>query len=159
MCVSAHGHPPHWLGACVHAVQVHVATCASLPNFRFPFALGIAGRRADVCHAADADELFEVLGDELGPVVGDDPKMFVGTTFLGALQDRFHVGLGHRLPDFPMHGEAAVTVQHAAQVIERAGLATDPGDGGFSGDAGFGLPVADVIDDGVAGVVGNPTTV
>ena len=35
---------------------------------------GIVGRCPDVCHARNADELFEVLGHELRAVVGDDPR-------------------------------------------------------------------------------------
>ena len=32
-----------------------------------------------------------------------------------------HVGLGHRLADLPVDDVAAAAVQHAAQVVERAG--------------------------------------
>ena len=39
---------------------------------------------------------------------------------LARLQDDLDFRLGHRLAQIPMHDEAAVAVQHAAQVVERA---------------------------------------
>jgi len=42
-------------------------------------------------------------------------------------------------------------------VVELAGGQADPGQKAASRDAGLAAPVADEIDDGVAGVVGNPT--
>ena len=39
----------------------------------FPVALGIVGASSHVAHAADAYEVLELLGDELGTVVTDDP--------------------------------------------------------------------------------------
>ena len=44
-----------------------------VPTFDFSVRLGIVGRGSHVRHARDPNELLEVLGDELGPVVGDDP--------------------------------------------------------------------------------------
>jgi len=44
------------------------AICA---NFSVRF--GIVRRGPDVCHARDPNELLEVFGDELRPIVGDDP--------------------------------------------------------------------------------------
>ena len=45
-----------------------------VPAFDFPVRLRIIGRGSHVRHARDANELLEVLGDELRPVVGDDPR-------------------------------------------------------------------------------------
>ena len=65
-------------------------------------------------HAADADELLEVLGDELGAIVGDDPRRLAWELFPGALDDRFDVGFRHALADLPVNDVAAVAVQNAA---------------------------------------------
>ena len=43
-----------------------------MPAFDLAVALRIIGRGFYVRHARDADELLEVLGDELRTVVGDD---------------------------------------------------------------------------------------
>src|SRR5262245_41170965 len=58
-------------------------------------------------HAAEADELLEVPGDELRPVVREDPGPGVGVTFAGPLDDRLDIGLGHGLPDLPVDDEPA----------------------------------------------------
>ena len=50
-------------------------------------------------HSGDADELLEVLGEELGSVVGDDPGRDTGMTLLALLDDLFDVGLGHAFAD------------------------------------------------------------
>src|SRR5262249_30229467 len=71
--------------------------------------------------AADPDELLEVPGDELRAVVGDDPRRNPGEPLPRSLHDLLHVGLGHRLAQFPMDDEAATAVEQAAQVVERAG--------------------------------------
>ena len=49
-----------------------------MPAFDLAVGLGVIGRGFDVSHAGDADELLEVLGDELGAVVGDDARRGVG---------------------------------------------------------------------------------
>jgi hypothetical protein len=36
--------------------------------------LGVVRRRLHMRHPAQADELLEILGDELQAVVGDDPR-------------------------------------------------------------------------------------
>jgi hypothetical protein len=40
----------------------------AVPALQFAVALRVGGARADVGDAGQADELFEVLGDELGPL-------------------------------------------------------------------------------------------
>lgn len=57
----------------------------AVPAFQFTVALGMVGRSADVSHAAQADELFEVLGNELGAVVGDNPGCHPREAFAGPL--------------------------------------------------------------------------
>jgi len=64
---------------------------------------------------------LEVLGDELGAVVGDDAWCGAGVRLAGTLQDDFHVGFLHFLADFPMNDEAAATVQDGAEEVKRAG--------------------------------------
>src|ERR1017187_4635020 len=44
-----------------------------VPPFDLAVRLGIVGRSSDVGHARDPNELLEVLGDELRPVIRDDP--------------------------------------------------------------------------------------
>jgi hypothetical protein len=54
-------------------------------------------------HAGEANELLEVLRDELRPVVGDHAQFLVGMHLVDPLQDALDVGLGHRLADLPVH--------------------------------------------------------
>ena len=68
---------------------------------------------------ADPDELLEVPGDELRPVVGDDPGSRFRKFLLGPLQDDLRCRPPSSLPDFPVDDVTAVTVQDAAQVVER----------------------------------------
>ena len=65
-------------------------------------------------HARDPNELLEVLGDELSPVVGDDPGPRLRMKFLGPFQDDLYVRLGHRLPQIPVDDVSAAAVQNAA---------------------------------------------
>ena len=72
-------------------------------------------------HAQQPDELLEVAGDELRAVVADDPRVLVGELLFGPLHDDLHVLLRHRSADLPMDDVAAVAVEHADEVVERAG--------------------------------------
>ncbi len=72
-------------------------------------------------HAGDADELLEVLGDELRAVVGDDAWSDAGIGFAGALDDGFHVGFLHFLADFPVDDEAAAAIEDGAEEVKGAG--------------------------------------
>ncbi len=45
--------------------------------------MGIVGRSSVVGHARDPNEFLEVFGDELRPVVGDDPGRCFRMVFLG----------------------------------------------------------------------------
>src|SRR5580692_11802773 len=72
-------------------------------------------------HAGDADELFEVLGDELGSVVGNDAWPGVGAGFAGALDDGFHVNFLYFLADFPVDDEAAAAIEDGAEEVKGAG--------------------------------------
>src|SRR5271170_6344975 len=69
-------------------------------------------------HACAADELFEVSGDKLWPVVGDDPRFCFRILLTGSLQDDFDFRFGHRFPQIPMDDRTAIAIQNAAQVIE-----------------------------------------
>ena len=69
-------------------------------------------------HARQPDELLEVFGDELRPVVGDDPWPGFRELLLGPLQDDFHIRFGHLLPDLPMDDVPAAAIQETAQVVE-----------------------------------------
>src|SRR5436190_17567587 len=72
-------------------------------------------------HAANPEELLEIPGQELGPVVGDDPRAGVGVSFACALDDRLDVGFGHARADLPVDDQSAAAVEQAAEVVERAG--------------------------------------
>ena len=92
----------------------------TVPAFDLAVALRVVRRGAGVRHAAEADELLEIPGDELGAVVGDDAGRNAGELLPRPLDDLLDIGLGHRFPDFPVDREAATAVQQAAQVVERA---------------------------------------
>ncbi len=89
--------------------------------FDLAVGLRVVGRGFDVGHAGDADELLEVLGDELGAVVGDDAWRDAGVSFAGALDDGFHVGFLHFFADFPVDDEAAAAVEDGTKEVEGAG--------------------------------------
>jgi hypothetical protein len=92
-----------------------------VPPFDFAVGLGIVGGGFDVGHAGDADEFFEVLGDELGSVVGDDARRDAGVGFAGSLDDNFDVGLLHFFADIVVDDEAAAAVEDGAEEVESAG--------------------------------------
>ena len=71
-------------------------------------------------HARDANELLEIAGNELRPIVRDDSRFRLQVFFLGSLQDHFDVSLPHRLAQLPMQEEATEPIQNATQVVERA---------------------------------------
>ncbi len=72
-------------------------------------------------HSADPNKLLEVLGDELRPVVRDDPRPLVGIPFSRPLDDRLDFGFGHALADLPVDEKAAAAIEQAAEVEEGAG--------------------------------------
>src|SRR6185437_10603710 len=72
-------------------------------------------------HSANPDELLEILGDELRPVVRDDPGPLAGEALAGPLDDRLDLGLGHALADLPVDDEPAAAIEEAAEVEEDAG--------------------------------------
>ena len=43
-------------------------------------------------HTRDANELLEVVSDELRAIVGDDSRLGFQVLFLGSLQDHFDIG-------------------------------------------------------------------
>ena len=77
--------------------------------------------------AGQSDEQHEVFGDELRTIIADDPWFRVGMVLQRPLHDNFHILFGHRFAEFPMHDGAAVTIQHARQVVERS-IDVDVGD-------------------------------
>ena len=97
--------------------------CA-VPPFNLTIALRVVRRRAHVCHAAQTDILLEVARDELRTVVGDHPRSSVRVALPGPLQDQFDLRFGYPLGDavakIPLHDTAAVPIEHATQVVERA---------------------------------------
>ena len=92
-----------------------------VPAFDLAIGLRVVGRCLDVGHAGDADELLEILGDELGSVVGDDPRPLVGPGFAGALEDGFDVFFLHFFADFVVNDVSAAAVEDGAEEVESAG--------------------------------------
>jgi len=74
-----------------------------------------------VSHAGDADEVLEVLGDELRTVVGDDAWPGVGVGLPSSLQDGLHGGFLPILADFVVDDEAAAAVEDGAEEVKGAG--------------------------------------
>lgn len=70
-------------------------------------------------HTGDTDELFEILGDELGAVIGDNPRIFIWIFFPSALEDSFDIDLLHFVSDFPVDNVTAVAVEHATEIVKR----------------------------------------
>jgi len=69
-------------------------------------------------HPADADELFEVSGNELGTIVADDPRMNARVALTSPLDDRFDVALFHLGANFPVHDRSAEATEQAAKEEE-----------------------------------------
>ena len=46
----------------------------AMPALQLAIALGIVGRGSHMRHAANSNEFLEVFGDELWPIVRDDPR-------------------------------------------------------------------------------------
>src|SRR3972149_8564503 len=89
-----------------------------MPALDLAVRLRVEGRSADVRHAREADEFFEVAGDELWPVVGDNAGPGRWEPLLGPLQDQLDVGLGHGSSDVPVNDGAAEAIEHTREVIE-----------------------------------------
>ena len=92
-----------------------------VPAFDFAVGLGIVRRSFDVGETGHADELFEVLGNELGPIVGNDPWLGFGVLFQSALDDDLYIGLGHGLAQLLVDDEAGASVEQRAEVVKRPG--------------------------------------
>ena len=88
--------------------------------FDLAVALRVIGAGADMFHAAEADEVFEVSGDELRSVIGDDSGVCVGVFFTCCLEDDFDIHFFHFFTDIPMHNAAAVAIQHGRHKVECA---------------------------------------
>jgi len=92
-----------------------------MPSLNLPVALRVKGSCSHVAHPAYTDELLEVLevlGNELGAVVGDDPGSRIRELLSCPLKNNLHIGFRHGFTNLPMHNEAAVSVQETAKVIE-----------------------------------------
>src|SRR6202040_457825 len=90
-----------------------------MPTLNLAVGLGIVRRGPHMSHARDANELLEILGQKLRPVVGDDARFCFPVALSGPLQNDLDLGFGHRLLQFPVHDLPAITVQNTAQVVKR----------------------------------------
>ena len=93
----------------------------AMPAFDLAVALRIVRRGPRMRHAADANELLEIPGNELRAIVGDNTRPGVRESFSASLNDLLDVGLGHRLAQLPVDDEPAAAIEQAAQVVEGAG--------------------------------------
>ena len=117
--IFGHG-PPGIVEGQGHFDADALALDGFVPAFDLAVGLRIIGRGFDVCHAGDADELLEVLGDELRAIVADDARPGVGVSLAGALENGFHVDFLHFLADFPVNDEAAAAIEDRAEEVKGA---------------------------------------
>jgi len=92
----------------------------TVPALYLSVALGIIGRGPHVGHAADADELLEITGDELRSVIRDDPGPCRRKTFTGSLEDDLHIRFCHPFPDFPVNDEPAGPIHDRTEIVKRS---------------------------------------
>ena len=71
--------------------------------------------------ASDPDELFEVTGNELRPIIGDNAGLNTGILLQGRLDDDFNLSLGHRATQLPMEHGSGTAIQDRTQIKEGAG--------------------------------------
>lgn len=83
-----------------------------------PVRVRVVGRGADVGHSRVANEVLEVLGDELRTVVGDEARRRVGHLFAGALEHRLDIGGGHPIAQLPVHQEPGGPVEDLGEIVE-----------------------------------------
>lgn len=69
-------------------------------------------------HPADANELLEVIADELRTVVGDHSWCFSGVQFSGSLENRFDILFRHLLADLLVHDGSRVAIDDARHVVK-----------------------------------------
>ncbi len=67
------------------------------------------------------DKGFEVLGYELGAIVGDNARAEARIGFVGALQDDLSIGFLHRGPNVPGEDGARAAIKDRAEIVEGAG--------------------------------------
>jgi hypothetical protein len=72
-----------------------------MPALNFPVRLRVIGRRPDMRHPREPDELLEVSGDELRPIIRDDPRPRLWEILARSLEDHFDLTLCHLLAQFP----------------------------------------------------------
>ncbi len=72
-------------------------------------------------HPRYPNVFFEVFGDKLRTVIGNDPWTGFGVLFPSPLQNDLDILFQHAVADFPMHDVAAVSIKNGAQVTESPG--------------------------------------
>src|SRR5580658_2413980 len=91
-----------------------------MPALQFAVGLRIIWAGQHMAGLPEPNEFLEVLGDELRPVVANDPGPGLRMLFARLLQHDLGVGFLHRLAYFPMHDITAGPVQNRAQVVKGA---------------------------------------
>jgi hypothetical protein len=61
-------------------------------------------------HPTQTNKMFEIPGDKLRAIIRDNPGSGLRECFSSPLQNRFHISLSHRGPDFPMDNVTAVSI-------------------------------------------------
>jgi len=84
--------------------------CGPEKSLDFPVTLGVAHRGEGVTDSRIADELLEVLGNELASPIRDDPRFMPRETLQGPLYDELHVLFFHGCPQLMMYHVTRVPV-------------------------------------------------
>ena len=87
-------------------------------SFQLAVLLRIEWRRPYMGHSRDPDKFFEIFGNELRAVVGNNPWSSGWVLFLGPFKEDFNVSFSHLLSDFPMDNGADTSIQETTQVVE-----------------------------------------
>jgi len=73
-----------------------------------------------MAHAGQPDEFFEVPGDKLWAIIGNDSWLCLREFLSGSLQDDLDILLDHGWTQFPVYDVAAAAIKNGAQVVKGA---------------------------------------
>ncbi len=69
-------------------------------------------------HATKPNEVFEITGNELRPIVTDNSRPGLGKLLTRSLEHNFDIARCHGRPDFPVDNEPTVAIENRTQIIE-----------------------------------------
>jgi len=96
-----------------------IALERSVIAFDFSITLWVVETCANVFHAAESNERFKVVGDELWAVVADDPGASLWILLFGILDNRFDIKLLHLWTNVPMVGRLLKRCRKSADESKR----------------------------------------